>query len=610
MTVWRGSAIAIFLCAVLLLGFVIAAYRATLHKSPTVDEPGSIVAAWTQYQFHDWRGDCEYPPLWQDAVAIGLPRDLYSIDRQSPAWKSLLLNSDAQAPINVDAYYHTHEIDSDSVMRAEHWRMTLLGAGLGIVVAWWAWRLAGPVAGVCALAVYCLDPSVLAHSPLVKNDVMLSLACALFAASVWLFGERATVPRLLYVYLFLGCAIMTKFNGVVAIGALALALLARSLIPLPWRMWRHVLANRWQRILFSSGVFLGSLLFAWFFTWACYDFQFLPSPDSFDQYDFNATMRTLARHEAYAASADPFHVPPEEVENFLRNWQPPVSARLILFANAHHLLPQSCLIGLLRTDTVAAAREAYLLGKSSVTGWWYYFPLAFVFKTPIATLVGLLLAIVVLMARLRRLRVADAWPVCAAGIFPGVYLLVAMASNVNVGIRHILPVYPFLFVFLGVAASAAWNSVNHRAFLIVCLILAGLLAETSLAYPNFIQFFNLFCGGPRGGIRFLSDSNLDWGQDLSALAEWQAEHEGRPLYLLYWGSADPRHYGISYVNLPGCTAPPDLTVAGPGRPVYAIGAAVLTNRFARESQGSLLDPLVRKEPIAVLNGSIYIYDSP
>ena len=610
MTARRRSAIAIILCGLILLAFVLTAWHASFDKSPTVDEPGSLVAAWVQLHFHDWREDCEYPPLWQTAVAIGFPSKLYSVDRHSPAWKSLLRNSDAAAPIGVDAYYHSPGVDSDAIMRFAQLRMTLLGAVMGIVVAWWAWRLAGPVAGVCALAALCLDPTVLGHSPLIKNDVMLALTCTLVMVSVWLFGERATILRLVCVYLFLGCTIMTKFNGVVAIAALGLALLARSLIPRAWPVGRFNLATFPRRILFSAGVFLGSLVFAWVFTWACYDFRFLPAPDSSDQYDFQPALQTLARHEAFAASPDPFHLRPGYLEDFVRSWRPPGSVRLLLFANAHRLLPQTCLIGLLRSDAFAAAREAYLCGKSSVTGWWYYFPLAFLFKTPVSTLIGLLLASVLFIPRLRRLKAADAWPLCAAIVFPAVYLLVAMMSGVNVGIRHILPVYPFLFVFLGVAASAAWNFAKGRGFLIVCLLLGGLLAETATAYPNYIQFFNFICGGPRGGIRFLSDSNLDWGQDLPALAAWQAEHQDRPIYLLYWGSSDPRHYGISYVNLPGSTAPPDLASPGPGRPVYAIGAAILTNRFERQAQPQFMQPLLRKQPIAVLNGSIYIYDAP
>ena len=185
-----------------------------------------------------------------------------------------------------------------------------------------------------------------------------------------------------------------------------------------------------------------------------------------------------------------------------------------------------------------------------------------------------------------------------------------MSSNVNVGIRHILPIYPFLFIFLGITAASCWNSAKRAGRLIVTLLTIALAAETAFAFPNYIPFFNLFAGGSRGGLRLLGESNIDWGQDLPALAAWQKRHPDRPLYLLYWGSADPRYYGIHFINLPQSTAPADQTTPSPGRPVYALSAVVLTNPFVRESMKPLFDSLLQQQPIAILNGSIYIYDSP
>jgi hypothetical protein len=279
------------------------------------------------------------------------------------------------------------------------------------------------------------------------------------------------------------------------------------------------------------------------------------------------------------------------------------------FANAHQLLPQSCLIGMLRLYAWSQGRLGYLCGQSSVTGWWYYFPLAIVFKTPLATLLGLAAAIGLLAPQIRTSSTWNRWAVLAGGIFPCLYMLTAMTSNVDVGIRHILPVYPFIFIFLGVAAAKAWNSPRRHARMFVTLLCMGLAAETFSAYPNYIPFFNVACGGSRGGLRLLSDSNLDWGQDLPALADWQARNPGRPVYLCYWGSADPRYYGIHYVNLPQSSAPPDQNMAGPGRPVYAISATALTNPLPRQFHSALFESMQHQQPIAVLNGSIYIFDA-
>jgi len=598
------------LCAILLIAFAATAWLASLGKCATVDEPAGLVASWIQDQFGDFRMDCENPPLWKYVVAAGMPANLFRIDRASPQWESLLHNADAAGPLAAEALYRTPGIDADTLVRSARARMVGFGLLLGTVIAWWAWRLAGRVAAVIALAAFCLDPNFLGHAPLIKNDVPLVLALVLFMAALWLLGERVTLWRVLLVGLGMGVSFMVKFSGVLAIPVLAAALIARSLIPRPWPAGPFVASTVARRLALSAGIFPACLLLLWSFIWGCYGFRFLPSPDSSAQFTFENTLQYFARHAALAQSPDPWHVPPAEINDYVRHWRPPLGVKLIETGNNLHLLPQTCLTGLLRIAAASRARVTFLCGKSSVTGWWYYFPLAMVFKTPLATLLGLAAAGAALIARLGRHPALDPWPIIVIVLMPAIYLLAAMSSNLELGIRHVLPVYPFLFMFLGVTAAGVWNSSKRRARLIVSLLIVGLAAETVLACPNYIAFFNVACGGSRGGLRLLGQSNLDWGQDLPALAAWQADHPDRQLYLLYWGSADPRYYGIRYINLDESTAPPDQTSPGPGRPAYAIGAVVLTDPFVRNSQKGLFDSLLDRQPIAVLNGSIYIYDAP
>jgi 4-amino-4-deoxy-L-arabinose transferase-like glycosyltransferase len=601
---------AMIVCAILLIAFAATAWLASLGKCATVDEPANLVASWIQIQWGDFRMDCEDPPLWKYVVAAGMPADLFRIDLASPQWESLLHNANATAPIAAQALYWTPGVDADTLVRSARARMIGIGVLLGMVIGWWAWRLAGRVAGVVALAAFCLDPNFLGHAPLIKNDVPLALALVVFMAGVWLLGERITLWRVLLVGLAMGAALMVKFSGVLAIPVLAAALIGRSLNPRLWLAGALTASTVARRLALSAGILVICLAVLWLFTWACYGFRFLPSPHSTDQFVFDDTLQYFAWHAAVAQSPDPFHVSPAEIDDFVHRWQPPPSVKLIEMGNAHHLLPQSCLTGLLRVEAISPARTTFLCGKSSVTAWWYYFPLAMLFKTPVATLLGLAAAGIALIARFHWRVAPNVWPILALILMPAIYLLAAMCSNVNVGIRHILPVYPFLYIFLGVAAVAVWNSSRRLARLVVWLLIVGLAAETASAYPNYIAFFNVACGGWRGGLRLLGQSNLDWGQDLPALAAWQANHPDRQLYLLYWGSADPRYYGIHYVNLDQSTAPPDQTVPGPGRPAYAISAVVLTDPFARISQRGLFDSLQDRQPIAILNGSIYIYDSP
>ena len=141
----------------------------------------------------------------------------------------------------------------------------------------------------------------------------------------------------------------------------------------------------------------------------------------------------------------------------------------------------------------------------------------------------------------------------------------------------------------------------------------GLAGETAGAFPDYIPFFNVAAGGWRHGLELLSDSNLDWGQDLIVLAAWQRAHPRAPLYLAYWGTADPEFYGISYRNMPG-----GYIFGPPPQPPEPEGPACVVAISATTLQGVYLSPFGRdyyrpfrmSKPREVLGESIYLFDYP
>jgi hypothetical protein len=276
----------------------------------------------------------------------------------------------------------------------------------------------------------------------------------------------------------------------------------------------------------------------------------------------------------------------------------------ILFLGRHKLLPQAWLYGLLFTYQSALVRDGFLLGGYSMTGWWYYFPLAMLFKTPAATIVAGIGALLVMRWVPRR----DAWLCVCLGVPLLIYALSAMSGNLNLGVRHVLPLYPLMYIWIASVFARARSAKPQAAGIAGAVIAVALAVESLVAYPNYIAFFNTAVGGSRGGFALLSDSNLDWGQDLPLLARWQQEHPDVTLYLCYYGSTDPAAYGIRYLNQPGgfYLNPEQHYPDRPG--VMAISASRL--------QGVYLDPIVRnyyasirdhQQPIAVLGGTIYLY---
>jgi hypothetical protein len=182
-------------------------------------------------------------------------------------------------------------------------------------------------------------------------------------------------------------------------------------------------------------------------------------------------------------------------------------------------------------------------------------------------------------------------------------------SNVNIGLRHFFPVYPFVFIGVGLTASRLWAS-GRLARCLVLLIGLGLAVETAWAFPNYINFFGVLCGGPAAGFNLLSDSNLDWGQDLPALAAWQQEHSDVPLYLDYFGRCEPAVYGIRYFRLQtvqeaGAVGPPSVVPDRPG--VIAVSATDLHLALAADPPLPWIGLIKGQNPTAVLNGTIYLF---
>jgi hypothetical protein len=247
--------------------------------------------------------------------------------------------------------------------------------------------------------------------------------------------------------------------------------------------------------------------------------------------------------------------------------------------------------------------HAYLMGMWSEQGWWYYFPVVFAVKTPAAVLILLGLCVaagLVALARAgpRRWRIREVpfeWMVLL--LPPLVYFALCMRSHVNIGVRHILPVYPFLFIALAAALTRrAWGK---RALGVLALVLA---VESVAIYPHYLAFFNGFAGGPDNGPRYLVDSNLDWGQDLNNLKKYLAAHDMKRLCICYFGRARLQYYKIDYLYLPRTAETAEREKMDC---VAAISATQLQGAYVGKDAFAWLRA---RQPMAKIGYSIYLYD--
>ncbi len=190
---------------------------------------------------------------------------------------------------------------------------------------------------------------------------------------------------------------------------------------------------------------------------------------------------------------------------------------------------------------LAEGRPSYLMGSHGRDGWWYYFPVAVAVKTPLPLL---LMAAAGAFLALKRRASEAAWLLLP----PAGYFLAALTSKTQIGYRHVLPIYPFLCVWAGLAAAKLWRS-GTAARAGAAVLAAWLAVTVARVHPHHLAYFNELAGGPANGGRWLADSNLDWGQDLPGLAAELAKRGNTPVILSYFGVDDPAAYGIRFLPL-------------------------------------------------------------
>ena len=209
----------------------------------------------------------------------------------------------------------------------------------------------------------------------------------------------------------------------------------------------------------------------------------------------------------------------------------------------------------------AGGHAAFLLGQNSLHGWWYYFPVAFALKTPLPILVFCAWAFLIGLSRMRYKNdnvPARHW--LPLVLFLTLYILASLASSLNIGYRHLLPILPLLYVGIGVEVASiayrAWRKkrdsrISPYSLLLTSysLLCAWLVLGTLRIAPHYLAFFNEFAGGAENGWRYLADSNTDWGQTYKALARFQAERGLGTVQLSAFIFYDPAAYGVDYEPL-------------------------------------------------------------
>ncbi|HUQ91807.1 MAG TPA: glycosyltransferase family 39 protein [Bryobacteraceae bacterium] len=252
----------------------------------------------------------------------------------------------------------------------------------------------------------------------------------------------------------------------------------------------------------------------------------------------------------------------------------------------------------------AKETAVYLTGHRYPWGSRAYFAIGALVKSPEVLLVLLLTGIVFLARQFRQkaLTLADAF-----WLLPGaLYFSLASLSSLQLGFRLILPCLPFAILLCGAPLRLLEK---HRWPLL--LIATVLIAPLVVYYPNYLPYFNYVSGGAANGLRYLSDSNLDWGQGLRELRRYVNENRIEQFSLSYMGSDSVTAYlrpeFYHWIDPPFSGRPISTMLYTPPPGVYAISATLLTGQYFEEPYRDFYRAFRESKPIAYAGYSIYIY---
>ena len=508
----------------LLFFMFLVAFFSILDDSFTTDEPVHVTAGFSYLTQKDMRLNPEHPPLIKDLAALPLlfldlnfPKDHSAWTQEdNPFWWH-------QFNLGGEFLYKSGN-NPDKILLLARIPMILLLIFLGWFLFYWARELFGNRVALLSLFLFSFSPTFLAQGRLVTTDVGATLGVVL-ASYFWLkFLKNPTKKNIIFAGLIFGVTMLLKFSLILLIPFFAIIILVYACL------------KNGKKYIFNILKYLGLALLVGiigmvFIVWPVYQYHVLDYPAERQIRDTQFLLSTTAI--------------PKPLAN-LNIW---MASNSILKPFGQYLL--GLLLAINRSST---GHTTYFLGEISAAGWKNYFPTVYAIKEPltlhILTLIALLYAAWLIKKPfwINPLQRAKDWiknhfSEFAMLTFIGLYWLTSLTSNLNIGVRHLLPVFPFTFILVSVMTMNFLREpfLRLKYFVLALLILWQAISVVSI-YPHFLAYFNEIAGGSNQGYIYTVDSNLDWGQDLKRLKKWVEEKGIDKIYVDYFGGGDAKYY--------------------------------------------------------------------
>ncbi len=486
----------------------------TRRESPSWDEGDHIFSGYMNWRRGDYFLNPEHPPL----VKLVATLPLLPLQLRVPALRGRYFKS--------EAYYDGHDLlfrngrheggrySADTLLFRIHMTVLVFAFVLALLLFVAGREMFGTAAGLIAMTLFVFDPTVLTNAPFVTTD--MGAACGFFASvyTLYRFVRQMGWRRAVVCGVTLGLSLAAKHSALALVGIFALLLVGEAV-----GRWRA--EGRWpggavRRMVLGYAAIVGT---AWVVLWAMYSFRYAMRPVGVVLPAMAQQMRDLS----------------------------PVARSLIGFCARVHLLPESYLYGLVDVQRVGSYMPTYFFGKLYAHGQWFYFPAILSLKWSVGVL-GLLGLALYAFCTGRMGRPREVFFLALPAL---VYLGTAMASPLNIGVRHVLPVFPFAFALAG--GGAGWLLGQRRAWAypVGALLVWHAVASVRM-FPNYMPYANVLWGGPSKTHLYFSDSATEWGQELKWVKQWTDAHGVKDCWFAYFPAPFllPSDYGIPCKLLP------------------------------------------------------------
>jgi hypothetical protein len=561
--------------------FMISASR---NDAATMDELAHIPSGYTYVRYLDYHLNPEHPPLVKALAGIPLLFTDVRFPTEHKSWES---DVNGQWDAGTEFLYRSGN-DADNIIFLARILPILLTLITGAVIFFWARELMGPWWALIPTVLFGLSPTVLAHGHYVTTDIGASLGTVIGIFSYSSFILFPSKKKLIVAGLCFGIAELLKFSNVLLI-PLFMLLTGISFLA-------EVYRNKGNDTYHPAAR-------AWFYARSIFIIFFIGA---------------LVIYAVYFLFT--FNYPPErqlsDTSKILEGFSIPLLKDINIFFVKNTILRPfgEYILGILMVlQRSGGGNTGYFLGEITNTGWWYYFPVIFFMKE---TVYELLLVVCGAAAaarnvfssvkkkmRLKRMAeyIGTHMHEFSMITFVAVYWAWSLNSTLNIGMRHLLPALPLMYIlsvnsiktFIDSRGAARTEKRNRMGIAVAVVFLIGVITQSIMSYPYFLSFFNIFGGGTERGYNIVTDSNYDWGQDLKRLKEWKnkMEESGTPVEKIaidYFGAGNPDYYfgkdAVEYWS--GSMGNPK----DKGIEWLVVSINSLTQSFATETNGFHRDP--------------------